>query len=47
MVETTSGLYAAYIDDKVAMKLGTNDWSPSDKAYTLQTSGNNYAVLSK
>jgi len=47
IVETVGGLYAAYIGESVAMKLGSNDWSPSDKAYKLKTSGNNFAVWTK
>lgn len=42
-----SGLYAAYINSKVAVKLGTNSWSPSDTSYKLYTSGNNYAIWMK
>lgn len=41
------GLYAAYIGPKLAMKLGTHDWQPSDSNYKLATSGNNYAVWVK
>ena len=42
----TSGLYAAIITGtvhKLAMKIGPNSWSPG-AGWTLQTSGNNYAV---
>jgi alpha-amylase len=42
-----SGLYAAYINSKVAVKLGTSSWSPSDTTYKLYTSGNNYAIWTK
>jgi len=42
-----SGLYAATINGKVAMKLGTSSWSPSDTTYKLYTSGNNYAIWMK
>jgi alpha-amylase len=41
-----SGLYAAYVGN-LAMKLGTNSWSPPDTSYVLYTSGNNYAVWVK
>jgi alpha-amylase len=41
------GLYAAYIGSNLAMKLGTNDWHPSDGSYKLATSGNNYAIWVK
>lgn len=43
----TSGLYAAYINSNVAVKLGTSSWSPSDSAFKIYTSGNNYAVWTK
>jgi alpha-amylase len=39
-----SGLYAAYINNAIAVKLGTSSWSPSDTTYKLYTSGNNFAV---
>jgi alpha-amylase len=45
--KSQSGLYAAYINSKVAVKLGTNSWSPSDTSYKLYTSGNNYAIWLK
>jgi alpha-amylase len=44
--QATTGLYAAIIQGtthKLAMKLGPNSWSPAG-AWTLLTSGNNYAV---
>ena len=45
-------LYAAYIDEKVCMKMGTADWSPNrhteadlgDKRWEVCASGKNYAV---
>ncbi len=37
------GLYAAIIDEKVAMKIGPNDWYPGSD-WTLATSGLNYAI---
>jgi alpha-amylase len=45
--KATSSLYAAYIDGRLAVKLGTASWSPSDTTYKLYTSGNNYAVWIK
>ena len=45
-VQTSPGLYAAYIGEQVAVKLGTKDWAP-DSSYTLQVSGDNFAVWSK
>lgn len=43
----TSGLYAAYVNNNLAVKLGTGSWSPPDSSYVLYTSGNNYAVWKK
>lgn len=37
-------VYAAIIDGKVAMKIGSGNWSPSGSGWTLAASGNNYAV---
>jgi len=39
----TSSVYAAIIDGKVAMKIGSGSWSPTG-SWTLATSGTNYAV---
>jgi alpha-amylase len=46
---SNSGLYAAIIDGKVAMKIGPNSWSPpaASPAWVLKTSGTNYAVWTK
>ena len=46
IVKAENGLYAAIIDGKVAVKLGSKDWAPGD-GYTLAASGNNYAVWDK
>jgi alpha-amylase len=46
IVKAETGLYAAIIDDKVAMKMGSSDWSPGT-GWTLSTSGNQYAVWVK
>lgn len=40
-------LYAAEIDDKVAMKIGPASWSPSGAGWVLRTSGADYAVWDK
>lgn len=40
-------LYAATVDDQVAVKIGTADWSPSGSDWTLATSGTDYAVWTK
>jgi Alpha amylase, catalytic domain/Starch-binding module 26/Alpha-amylase C-terminal beta-sheet domain/Fn3 associated/Chitobiase/beta-hexosaminidase C-terminal domain/Secretion system C-terminal sorting domain len=47
IVAATNNLYAAIIDDKVAMKLGSDNWSPSGIGWNLQISGNGFAVWSK
>jgi alpha-amylase len=47
--QATQGLYAAIITGtthQLAMKIGPNSWSPG-AGWTLQTSGNNYAVWMK
>ncbi|MGQ5522521.1 alpha-amylase C-terminal beta-sheet domain-containing protein [Chitinimonas sp. PSY-7] len=41
-----TGLYAAIVDNKVAVKIGPADWSPG-VGWTLRTSGNQYAVWTK
>lgn len=41
-----NSVYAAIIDDKVAMKIGPGVWSPG-AGWLLRTSGNNYAVWSR
>ena len=41
------GLYAAYIDGKVAMKLGSTPWTPSGSNWTLVQSGTDWAVWKK
>ena len=48
--QATQGLYAAIISGntrQLAMKIGPNSWSPAGSGWTLQTSGNNYAVWIK
>ncbi len=45
--QATTDVYAAIIDDKVAVKIGSGSWSPEDTEYTLVASGNNYAIWSK
>ena len=41
------GLYAAIIDDKVAVKIGPNNWSPSGGDWNVAASGNGYAVWTR
>lgn len=40
-------LYAAIIDGKVAVKIGSNNWSPAGSDWKIKTSGNGYAVWVK
>ncbi|SMD32197.1 alpha-amylase [Reichenbachiella faecimaris] len=53
IIQATSTVYAALIGGKVAMKIGSGNWSPSEAGwsdasdYVLQASGNNYAVWAK
>ncbi len=49
--KATADVYAATIDDKVAMKIGSGDWSPNSTGTRLQgrdlklaVSGPNFAV---
>ncbi len=49
--KATADVYAATIDDRVAMKIGSGDWSPSSTGLRLQgrdmklaVSGPNFAV---
>jgi alpha-amylase len=45
--QATSNLYAAIIDNKVAVKLGPGNWSPSGTGWVLKASGTDYAVWDK
>ncbi len=47
IVSYTSGLYAAYVNGVLAIKLGSTSWAPSDATFKLYTSGNNYAIWVK
>lgn len=47
IVAATNNLYAAIIDDKVAMKLGSDNWSPSGTGWTLKLSGIGFAIWDK
>lgn len=45
--KATADVYAATIDDKIAMKIGPGDWSPSQSNlanYTRASSGHQFAV---
>ena len=46
IVKAENNLYAAIIDNKVAMKLGNKDWNPGP-GYKLAASGDKYAVWEK
>jgi alpha-amylase len=46
IVKADKDLYAAVIDQKIAMKIGPAEWSPGD-GYKLLVSGNQYAVWAK
>lgn len=47
IVAATNNLYAAVIDDKVALKLGSDNWSPSGTGWTLKLSGSGFAIWDK
>ncbi|MBS7256363.1 starch-binding protein [Flavobacterium branchiicola] len=47
IVAATNNLYAAIIDDKVAMKLGSDNWNPSGTGWTLKLSGTGFAIWDK
>jgi hypothetical protein len=47
IVTATNNLYAAIIDDKVAMKLGSDNWSPSGTGWILKLSGTGFAIWDK
>ncbi|MEY4927314.1 MAG: hypothetical protein RI894_1750, partial [Bacteroidota bacterium] len=44
---STGGLYAAIIDNKVAMKIGSSSWSPTGTGWYLKTYGTDYAIWDK
>ncbi|HMG82995.1 MAG TPA: Ig-like domain-containing protein [Ferruginibacter sp.] len=46
IVSASNNLYAAIIDGKVAMKIGSDSWTPG-AGYILKASGTNYAVWDK
>ena len=46
-IANSSTFYAAYIDGKVAVKIGPGTWSPTGSGWILNTSGTDYAVWSK
>ena len=46
IITAVSNLYAAIIDNKVAMKIGSGAWSPG-AGWNLRTSGSDYAVWDK
>jgi hypothetical protein len=47
IVTATTNLYAATIDDKVALKLGSDSWTPTGTGWILKLSGTNFAIWDK
>jgi len=48
IVEAKDNLYAAYVDNKLAVKVGQGSWSPATKdGWVLESSGNGFAVWTK
>lgn len=46
-VSASTSFYAAYIDGKVAVKIGAGSWTPAGTGWILNTSGTDYSVWSK
>lgn len=44
---SSNPFYAAYINDKVAVKLGNSHWIPEGSDWILNVKGETYAVWSK
>ncbi|KAJ8762258.1 hypothetical protein K2173_007414 [Erythroxylum novogranatense] len=47
ILEAQPNLYSALIGENLCMKIGDGSWCPSDKEWTLATSGHRYAVWQK
>ncbi|XP_054809210.1 probable alpha-amylase 2 [Prosopis cineraria] len=47
IVDAKQNLYAAFIEEKVCMKIGDASWCPSGREWTLAASGHRYAVWHK
>jgi hypothetical protein len=47
IVAASNNLYAAIIDDKVAMKLGSDNWTPTGTGWILKLSGTGFAIWDK
>lgn len=47
VIDQSSSFYAAYIDNKVAVKVGPGNWTPAGSGWILNTFGIDYAVWSK
>ncbi|KAG9442169.1 hypothetical protein H6P81_018023 [Aristolochia fimbriata] len=47
ILEARSDLYSAVIGEKLCMKIGDGSWCPSGNEWTLETSGQRYAVWRK
>ena len=46
-INQSTSYYAAYIDNKVAVKIGAGSWTPSGLGWILNSSGTDYSVWSK
>lgn len=42
--QSAADLYAAVIDDKIAMKIGPGDWSPNTVIFQMRTAGTFIAI---
>lgn len=47
ILEASSDLYSAIVDDKLCMKIGDGSWCPSGPEWKLAASGDRYAVWHK
>lgn len=47
IVGSTKSLYAAYIDGDIAIKLGTQEWSPEGEGWKLLINGSEFAIWGK
>ncbi|MBN2662387.1 MAG: starch-binding protein [Bacteroidales bacterium] len=47
IIVSDPNLYAAIIDDQVAMKIGSGSWAPTGSEWNLAASGTDYAIWSK
>jgi len=47
IVTATANLYTAIIDERVAVKIGTANWTPSGSGWVQRTSGDGYIIWDK